>query len=155
MFVTVRLTLHSPDCSRISGFKSSLKQVHLRIHHAVGLTSYLTGEASMDSFRRSTSIIFTNPPAGAGRSSKKVFISGIYIPHRPAHYDHGCGETNYSAQSQTQKNNQTCGEKSRGQKTRRQKDRCQEEVVVGELLFLLIAKSGETGFFKSPGAHFS
>jgi len=32
----------------------------LKIYHAVGLTSYLTGEASMDSFRRSASIIFAN-----------------------------------------------------------------------------------------------
>jgi len=71
----------------------------------------------MDSFRRSTSIIFTNPPAGAGRSSKKVFISGIYIPHRPAHYDHGCGETNYSAQSQTQKNKNKTMAKAPAKKT--------------------------------------
>jgi hypothetical protein len=42
MLILSRLTLYSPDCSRPSGFKSSLNWVHLRIYHAVGLTSYLT-----------------------------------------------------------------------------------------------------------------
>ena len=40
--LTVRLTRIFTDCSRTSGLKSSLKQVHLKIHHALKETSYLT-----------------------------------------------------------------------------------------------------------------
>ncbi len=34
-------TLLSTDCSRTSGFKSSLNHVHLKIYHVLEATSYL------------------------------------------------------------------------------------------------------------------
>jgi hypothetical protein len=39
-----------PDCSRTSGLESSLNQVHLRIHHALKETSYLTDSVSFPPF---------------------------------------------------------------------------------------------------------
>src|SRR6185295_11987101 len=37
----------STDCSRTSGLKSSLNKVHLKIHHALEETSYLTDGLSL------------------------------------------------------------------------------------------------------------
>jgi len=42
MYYTVQTKLHSPDCSRTPGFKSSLNRVHLKIHHALKETSHPT-----------------------------------------------------------------------------------------------------------------
>ena len=42
LIIAVQTTSASRDCSRPSGFKSSLNHVHLRIQHALEATSYLT-----------------------------------------------------------------------------------------------------------------
>jgi len=70
----------------------------LKIYHAVGLTSYLTDLRSMDSFRRSTSIIFPSKPAGSAPDRpKNNLISVIYNVTTSSHDAAGCGETIHSA----------------------------------------------------------
>ncbi len=41
-FFVPRLSLLAPNCSRLSGFKSSLNSVQLKIYHVLEATSYLT-----------------------------------------------------------------------------------------------------------------
>src|SRR5207245_8399564 len=48
----------STDCSRPSGLKSSLNQVHLKIHHALKETSYLIDVHSFTHSRQSASLFF-------------------------------------------------------------------------------------------------
>jgi len=50
MFLLSDSLLLSTDCSRTPGLKSSLNLVHLRIHHALEETSYLTDARKLTGF---------------------------------------------------------------------------------------------------------
>jgi hypothetical protein len=60
MLITVRLTLQFTDCSRTSGFKSSLKQVHLKIYQAVGLTKLSNSKGHHGLFPPERKLYFNN-----------------------------------------------------------------------------------------------
>jgi hypothetical protein len=47
MFLLSDKPVLSTDCSRTPGLKSSLNQVHLKIHHALKGTSYPTDQCSV------------------------------------------------------------------------------------------------------------
>jgi len=61
MFYVLSLNLLFPYCSRTSGFKSSMNEVHLRIYHAVEATSYLS-DAPKVPYRGQVSSYFLNNP---------------------------------------------------------------------------------------------
>ena len=48
MYSLTRQTVLSPDCSRGSGLKSSLNRVHLKIYHALKVTSHLSEGARLN-----------------------------------------------------------------------------------------------------------
>ena len=41
-YYVLMIPLFSPNCSRLSGFKSSLNRVQLKIYHVLEATSYLS-----------------------------------------------------------------------------------------------------------------
>ena len=57
--------LLAPHCSRLPGFKSSLKRVHLKIYHAVEVTSYRPDEQQPD-----RAVKFLQAPVLSGKSPR-------------------------------------------------------------------------------------
>ena len=81
-------TLLSPNCSRYSGFKSSLNEVHLRIYHVLEATSYLSDTATMHvlgrdrkPFRQILRPRACRGPAlpGVGQAEQRL-ASGLLLP---------------------------------------------------------------------------
>jgi hypothetical protein len=92
----------------------------LKIYHAVGLTSYLTGEVSICRFRRKSnnyrqlslgpSAPEKHPPPANPHGNH--FTTVVYNA-RPGAHDAGCfGETTMPQASQPQKKNKVMGDKS-------------------------------------------
>ena len=78
MFYCPTNTALSTDCSRTPGLKSSLKQVHLRIYHALKETSYLTDTFIIALFVKIARTIGNYLLDQTPRPREMIFASAIY-----------------------------------------------------------------------------
>ncbi|MEI7936942.1 MAG: hypothetical protein WCK27_09655, partial [Verrucomicrobiota bacterium] len=63
-------------CSRLSGFKSSLNRVHLKIFHAMEVTSYLTDERTVTLSEQIARTIYRNLSSSQGSAGGCIRVPG-------------------------------------------------------------------------------